>query len=257
VVNFNVAAEAYDRYMGRWSSQLAPSFIEFAGMRAGSTVLDVGCGPGALTAGLAALFGPAFVKAVDPSPQFVAAARDRHPGVEVQQAAAAALPFPDAVFDAALAQLVVHFMDDPIVGLVEMGRVTRDGGVISACVWDYAGGRGPLGPFWDVARELDAAVVDESHLPGAREGHLARLFEVAGLLDIHDTELSVTREYESFEDWWVPFTLGVGPGGAYVAGLAPDHVTGLRDGCRDRLGEGPFMLRAEAWSVRGAVRHSR
>jgi SAM-dependent methyltransferase len=255
-VNFNVAAEAYDRYMGRWSRQLSRSFIEFAGVRRGDTVLDVGCGPGALTADLAARLGPAFVKAVDPSPQFVAAARDRHPGVEVHQAVAAALPFPEAVFDAALAQLVVHFMDDPIAGLVEMARVTRHGGVIAACVWDFAGGRGPLGPFWDVARELDAAVEDESHLPGAREGHLARLFKLAGLQEIHDAELSVTLEYESFDDWWMPFTLGVGPGGAYLARLASDHATGLRDGCRDRLGEGPFTLKAEAWAARGAVRRS-
>jgi hypothetical protein len=107
-----------------------------------------------------------------------------------------------------------------------------------------------------VARELHAAVEDESHLPGEREGHLVRLFELAGLQEIRSAELSVTREYESFEDWWVPFTLGVGPGGAYLAGLASDHATCLRDGCRARLGEGPFMLNAEAWAVRGAVRHS-
>ena len=140
----------------------------------GQRVLDVGCGPGALTAELVARLGPESVAAVDPSAPFVEAARVRHPGVDVRHASAEALPFADRSFDAALAQLVVHFMADPIAGLAEMGRVTRRGGVVAACVWDHAGGLGPLGLFWDVARTLDPTVTDESQLAGARQGHLDR-----------------------------------------------------------------------------------
>ena len=178
-MTFAVAAEAYDRFMGRYSVGLAPQLAALAGVRSGQRVLDVGCGPGALTTELVRLLGPAEVAAVDPSESFVAAARERHPGVTVEQAAAEELPFADDEFDAALAQLVVHFMSDPVAGLRELARVTRGGGVVAACVWDHGGGAGPLSTFWDAARELDAEVHDESNLPGTRAGHLTELFTAA------------------------------------------------------------------------------
>ena len=143
-MSFAVAADAYDRFMGRYSVPLAPLFAEFAKVDAGQKVLDVGCGPGALTSELVRRLGPSSVVAVDPSATFVTAARERHPEIVVRQGAAERLPFDDGAFDAALAQLVVHFMTDPIVGLGEMGRVTRQGGSVAACVWDHAGGSGPL-----------------------------------------------------------------------------------------------------------------
>ena len=120
-------------------------------MAAGRRVLDVGCGPGALTAELVRRVGADSVSAVDPSEPFVAAATERHPGVDVRQGSAEQLPFPDDAFDAALGQLVVHFMADPVAGLTEMARVTRRGGVVAACVWDHAGGGGPLSRFWEAA----------------------------------------------------------------------------------------------------------
>ena len=182
-------------------------------------MLDVGCGPGALTTELVSRVGAGGVSAVDPSASFVAAARERNPGVDVHQASAERLPFPDQTFDAALAQLVVHFMADPVAGLTEMARVTRPDGVVAACVWDHAGGQGPLGIFWKAARELDPDVHDESRLAGAREGHLGELFKAAGLREIQETTVSATLEHPSFEEWWEPYTRGVGPAGAYVAGL--------------------------------------
>ena len=175
-MSFDVAAEAYDRYMGLYSTQLSAPFADVARVHPGQRVVDVGCGPGALTAELVARVGPSGVAAVDPSESFVAASRERYPGVDVRQAAAERLPFPDDAFDAALAQLVVHFMQDPVAGLAEMGRVTRPGGSVAACVWDHAGSQGPLRLFWDAARELDPDVADESDLPGTREGHLVELF---------------------------------------------------------------------------------
>src|ERR1700727_934089 len=142
------------------------------GVRRGQRVLDVGCGPGALTAELVGRAGAHAVSAVEPSASFAAAVRERLPGVDVRRSAAEALPFPDGAFDAALAQLVVHFMADPVRGLREMGRVPRPGGMVAACVWDHAGGRGPLTAFWSAVRDLDPAAADESDLAGAREGHL-------------------------------------------------------------------------------------
>lgn len=250
-VSFDVAAEAYDRFMGRYSRLLSPQLADFAGVRAGQRALDVGCGPGALTGELVRRLGPAAVAAVDPSEPFVAAARERNPGVDVQQAHAERLPFSDRMFDASLAQLVVHFISDPVAGLAEMARVTRPDGVVAACVWDYGDGQGPLGPFWQAARRLDLEVNDESQLAGAREGHLAELFEAAGLREIEGTTLSVSFEHASFNEWWEPFTRGVGPAGSYVAGLDEERQVELREISRILLPVAPFVLTARAWATRG------
>ena len=250
-MGFAVAADAYDRFMGRYSVPLASPFADFAGIRRGQRALDVGCGPGALTAELAARLGANAVSAVDPSEPFVAAAQERLPGVDVQQALAEQLPFGAQEFDAALAQLVVHFMPDPVAGLSEMARVTRAHGVVAACVWDHAGGGGPLSVFWEAAHELDPEVMDESQLPGAREGHLAQLLAEAGLHDIEDTALSVEVEHPSFEEWWEPFTLGVGPAGSYAAGLDLERQDRLREACRGLLPAAPFVLTTRAWAARG------
>ncbi|HEY7380517.1 MAG TPA: class I SAM-dependent methyltransferase, partial [Gaiella sp.] len=216
-MSFAVAADSYDRFMGRYSVLLAPQLATLAGVASGQRVIDVGCGPGALTTELAGRVGEAAVTAVDPSEPFVAAARERLPGVVVERASAEHLPFPDGSFDAAVAQLVVHFMADPVAGLREMARVTREEGVVAACVWDHAGGQGPLGVFWEAAHELDPEVEDESELAGAREGHLAELFAAAGLREIEQTSLDVHVEHPTFDDWWEPFMLGVGPAGGYAA----------------------------------------
>jgi SAM-dependent methyltransferase len=248
-VSFNVSADAYLRFMGQYSEPLAAQFADLAGVHGGQRALDVGCGPGALTAVLASRAGADAVSAVEPSASFAAAARERLPGVDVRQSAAERLPFPDDAFDAALAQLVVHFMTDPVAGLREMGRVTRPGGVVSACVWDHAGDRGPLAVFWQAVRQLDPAAHDESDLAGVREGHLATLFAQAGLNGTQVSTLTVQAGYASFGDWWEPFTLGVGPAGAYVASLAPDRRAALREQCRQLLPAGPIEISATAWAA--------
>jgi SAM-dependent methyltransferase len=247
-MGFDVGAQAYDRFMGRYSVGLSAQMTDLAGVAGGQRALDVGCGPGALTGELVARLGPEAVAAVDPSESFVAAARERNPGVDVRRAAAEELPFGDGEFDAVLAQLVVHFMADPVAGLREMARV---GGVVTACVWDHQGGQGPLGVFWEAVRTLDPDARDESDLAGAREGHLAELFAHAGLGEIERTVLAVQVEHESFEEWWEPFTLGVGPAGAHVSRLAPDARDRLRELCRERLPAAPFTVTARAWAVRG------
>jgi SAM-dependent methyltransferase len=250
-MSFAVGADAYDRFMGRYSTPLAPLFVDFSGVVAGQQVLDVGCGPGALTAELAKRLGPAAVSAVDPSEAFVSAVRERHPEVMVRRAAAEQLPLPDGAFDAALAQLVVHFMADPIAGLSEMRRVTRRGGVVAACVWDHAGGKGPLGAFWEAARQLDPDVDDEARLAGAREGDLARLCHAAGLREIEEATLSISVGHRSFDEWWEPYTLGVGPAGVYTVGLDATRQAQLRERCRSILPAAPFTLTARAWAARG------
>jgi SAM-dependent methyltransferase len=250
-VTFDVAAEAYDSFMGRYSTLLSPQLADLAGVGAGQRVLDVGCGPGALTSELVRRLGPTNVAAVDPSVSFVEAAAVRNPGVDVRQSSAEDLPFDNASFDAALAQLVVHFMTDPVAGLSEMARVTRPGGVVAATVWDHGGGQGPLGTFWNAARQLDPGVNDESNLAGVREGHLVELFREAGLSEVTSAILDANLEHQTFEEWWEPFTRGVGPAGAYVGRLDPRGQAELRERCFAMLPDPPFTITARAWASRG------
>ena len=239
--------------MGRYSAPLAPRFAEFAGVTCGQRVLDVGCGPGALTAELVRRLGPAAVCAVDPSEQFVETVRGRYAGVRAWQGAAETLPFEDRLFEVTLAQLVVHFMADPVLALREMARVTTPHGTIAACVWDHAGGEGPLSLFWDTASKLDPDVEDESARAGARRGHLASLFDQAGVREIEESTLTVEVEHQSFDEWWQPYLLGVGPAGSFVARLDPARQARLRELCRERLPPAPFVVSASAWAARGLV----
>ena len=249
LVTFEVSGEAYGRFMGRFSEPLAVPFADAAELVPGDRVLDVGCGPGALTAELSRRVGQTSVSAVDPSAPFVAALRQRLPEVDVHQATAEQLPFADDTFDAALAQLVVHFMADPVAGLRQMRRVTRQGGRLLACVWDHAGESGPLSIFIRAALDLDPAAPHELDRAGVREGHLAQLAATAGWEQVEPDRLSVTVGFPSFEEWWEPYTLGVGPLGVYVRGLLPDHRDALREHCAELLSDPPFTIQAAAWSV--------
>lgn len=252
-MTFDVAAESYGRFMGRYSEPLARDFVRVVDPRPGQRLLDVGCGPGAVSALLVEQVGAEAVCAIDPSAPFVAAARERLPGVDVRQGAAESLPWPDATFDAAVAQLVVHFMTDPVAALREMARVTRPGGLVAASVWDYAGARSPLSVFWDAVAEFDAGHPGEASLAGARPGHLAELFTSAGLGRFESGELTVRVTLSGFDEWWDPFTLGVGPAGVYLAAQDEQRQTELRERCARRLPDGPFEVSATAWLVTARV----
>jgi len=252
-MSFAVPAEAYDRFMGVHSRQLAPQLVDLVRVKPGDRVLDVGCGPGALTTELVRRFGAGSVAAVDPSESFVTAARERHPGVDVRRAAAEALPYADSEFDAALAQLVVHFMADPVAGLREMARVTRRDGIVAACVWDHTGGRSPVSTFWQAARDLGLGTQDESALAGSREGHLAELLEASGLREVERAVLMARVEYASFDDWWEPFEFGIGPAGAQFVAMSPDQRRSVRERCQALLPPPPFEMVSSAWAARGTV----
>lgn len=250
---FEVSADDYQRFMGRFSDPLARPFADLGlvGVGPGEPVLDVGCGPGVLTRELARRQGAGRVAAVDPVDTFVRATRASIPGVDARRAAAEDLPFGDDSFAATLAQLVVHFMKEPARGLAEMVRVTRPGGRVSACVWDHAGGTGPLAAFWQVARRQDPDVVDEGGLVGSTAGQLEALLVDAGLRQVEERPLTISVDIGTFADWWDPFTLGVGPAGQHVAGLDADARAQLERMLRAELGAGPFTLRATAWAATG------
>jgi SAM-dependent methyltransferase len=253
---FAHAAAAYDGHIGRYGARLAAELIEVAGVRPGQYVLDVGCGPGALTGALAERGN--HVAAVDPAPEFVAACRDRVPGANVRVGIGEQLPFPAAAFDATLAQLVVQLMSDRDAGVAEMSRVTRAGGVVAACVWD-ATSMPLLRAFWDaalaVAPERAGAIDDGRRVGYERPGELGDLWERHGLLDVTTGELWVEADYEDFDDLFAPFAAGIGHSGACYASLDRDGRQLVRDETHRRLGQprGGFKLRARAWWTRGVV----
>lgn len=248
---FEVPAPAYDRFMGRFSEPLADGFVEVLGLRAGMRALDVGAGTGALTVRLLDRLGPRAVAAIEPSPTFAAALRERLPAVDVREASADAIPFADGAFDVAAAQLVVNFFPDVRAGLQEIARVVAPGGIVAACLWDFAGGRSPLSPFWHAAKEVDPAVPDEAALPIARPGALRSAFVDVGLSGLNELDLRVAVPYDSFDDWWRPYTEGVGPAGDYLARIPAGQRDALRERCARLIGTGRGVVHAGAVAVVG------
>ena len=255
-VQFSAPAEHYDRFMGRYVPVLAVALADAAGVQAGMRVLDVGCGPGGLTHELAGRVGAENVGAIDPSPQFTAANRERHPGADVRDGAAESLPFDDDSFDAALSSLVIGFMRDADAGAREMARVTKPGGVVAECMWDIpGGGMTMLSTFWRAVRTVDPSSEGEGARVGVREGEIADVLARAGLADVRSGTLDTSAHYDDFDDFWTPFTFAIGPAGSHLATLPEEQQNAVRDECRRLLGEpdGPFDLSARAWYARGVV----
>lgn len=253
---FEIAADTYDRFVGRYAPALARKLVAYAGVQAGDTALDVGCGPGALTTELATLLGAAQVFAAEPSEPFANAARSRLPEVRIE-IAPESLPFEDASFDRVLAQLVVNFLKDAPAGLSEMRRACRPGGSISAAVWDYGGGMTMLRRFWDAVIETDPEAYGrhEGRMHYSTPEELAALWEETGLVDVRTTSVEVTASYENFDDLWAPFEKGVGPAGSYTITLDPPAREALRTRYRQILnvGSDPFTLTAKAWLTTGTL----
>jgi SAM-dependent methyltransferase len=253
---FAVAGTTYDAFMGRYSRDLAERFADAAGVTAGNTALDVGCGPGALTGVLVARLGPGAVCACDPSPSFRDECAARHPGVAVKLGRAESIPFETDAVDHAMAQLVLHFVSEPPQAAREMARVVRPGGSVSACVWDFDDGMEMLRGFWDAALSIDPDAPDEARtLRFGRPGEIAELFASAGIDDIVELSLSVTSTYGSFDELWSGFLAGVGPAGSYCVSLNEDDRDRLRTALLARFGSptGPFTLGAAARCAVGRV----
>lgn len=252
---FFKAADAYERFMGRYSRPLGPEFARAAGVAAGDRVLDVGCGTGALTGVLAELVGPGNVAAADPSEPFVEACRERVTGADARVGPAEALPFEDDAFDRALAQLVFSFVSDPAAAVAEMARVTRPGGAVAACVWDMTGGMTLLSTYWRAVNDVEPGTPGEERRFGTSEGQLATLWREAGLRDVQQGALTVSSAYESFDELWDSFLGGTGPAGAHATSLDGERRDRVRGVYQRKIGSppGPFELTARAWYAVGTV----
>jgi ubiquinone/menaquinone biosynthesis C-methylase UbiE len=254
--------EAYDRFMGRWSSLLAPRLVEFADVAGARQVLDIGSGTGSLAFAIAQHNEHCTVVGIDPSKEYVAYAKSRNrfgQRVNFEAGDAQHLRFENSSFDCCLSLLVFNFIPDREQALREAARVARPGGRIAAAVWDYGSGMRMLRVFFDAAVKVDpeAEAIDEKHMPLSRRGELAELWKKAGLAEVDEQPLEITMRFKSFADYWEPFRLGQGPSGAYVRRQPPARLDQLREELKRRLSLASenvaFELPARAWAVRGAV----
>jgi SAM-dependent methyltransferase len=239
---FRVDGDAYDDFMGRYSTRLAPLFADFAGVRSDVRALDVGAGTGALTAELVAR--GRSVSAADPSPEFVAVLRDRFPDVEVYEAPAESLPFETGAFDVALAQLVVAFVSDAPAAVAEMARVARH---VAICMWGIA----EVDMF--AAIDRTASSLDRSRAAEPRRYRTAQ--ELQDLLaphgEVESGELHVTAGYRDFDEFWRAMDRGVGPAGQWLASLDAGAREGAHEELFRQLGspDGAFELGATAFAA--------
>ena len=252
-------AEAYERFMGRWSRRLAPLLIRFAGLADGERVLDIGCGTGSLTFTLAETANLAAITGVDLTSGFLdfARARNTDPRIGFERGDARALPFADNSFDRAFAMLVLHFIPDAARAVAEMRRVVRPGGTVAAAVWDNYGGQPHIRMIWDIAAVLDPELERPLFRPMSAPGEMEEAWRALGLLEIEQTSLMICVDFASFEDFWSPFLLGEGPHGQYVAGLTEPARAVLQEHARRAYlanrPDGPRSFVSVAFACRGTV----
>lgn len=235
---------AYDKFMGRFSTRLAPVFADFAGVEPGNRVLDVGAGTGALTAEL--VRREVEVAAVDPSPEFAATLQQRFPAIDARQGAAEGLPWPDESFDAALAQLVVAFMSDAPAGVAEMRRVVRPGGVVAVCMWT----RDDMEMLAAINRTQAVVAPDRTaDVSPYRSPEAAQPLMGA---DAELERLTVTADYSGFDDFWSSLEGGVGPAGIWLLSLSDEERAAAHEELYRQVGEpaGAFALSGTAWAAR-------
>ena len=252
----------YERSMGRWSRRLANPFLDFAAIGPAARILDVGCGTGSLTFALADGAPGAAIVGIDHSQVYVDHARSRAPeekSLTFEQGDAAALPYGDGAFDAALSLLVLNFVPEAEQATAEMARVTKPEGVVAACVWDFRGGLTFLRVFADTAAALDpggdAFRARQFAAPFTGPGELAAAWAQLGLREVEQAALTIRMEFASFADYWEPWLGGQGTVGAYVTSLSEAKRRLIEHHLRLAYlaggDDGPRSFAAIAWAVRG------
>jgi SAM-dependent methyltransferase len=256
------AGDGYEAYMGRWSRKVAPLFLDWISVPSGCDWLEVGCGTGALSAAVLTEGKPRSLIAIDPSQAFIATARSRLPDrrAEFRVGHAEALPVEDGTCDVVVSALVLNFVPDRTKSLAEMRRVARSRATVAFYVWDYpSGGMEMMRAFWSTAAALDpsaAELSEDRRFPFCTADSLTHLAREADLRGIVVRAIEVSTQFQNFDDFWLPFTLGTGPAPGYCMALAPEARQRLKDTLRLRLtadAGGRICLNARAWSLKAVA----
>lgn len=255
------SGDRYERYVGRWSRQVAREFLAWLAVAEGRTWADVGCGTGALMAGILKDYAPSAVIGIDRAEGFLAEARRTiaDPRVQFKPGDALALPLADDVCDVTVSGLVLNFVSDPTAMLGEMIRVTKPGGRVAAYVWDYAGDMQMMRYFWDAAIAVSpqAAQLDQGErFPLCQPEPLSALFQSLGLSDIIVRSIDIPTIFQNFDDYWLPFLGEQGSAPTYLASLDEETRQQIRKVLQARLPfqeGGAIALTARAWAVQGIV----
>ncbi len=256
------AGATYEDFMGRWSRLLAPRFVTWLSVRPTANWLDVGCGTGALADAICVGADPASVVACDPSAPFVEYARQRQvdPRVSFVVAGIGQLPTRPGGFDSVTSLLALNFFPEPEAAIEEMRRLTARHGLVSACVWDYAGRMELLRCFWDSVAAVDASAADLDEgrrFPICRPIALESLFRDGGLADVVCESIEMPTRFSTFAELWTPFLGGTGPAPSYLATLESPQREALAarlERSLPREPDGTISLVARAWVVRGVAR---
>jgi SAM-dependent methyltransferase len=254
-------ADEYERYVGRWSRPVAIRFLEWLAVPRERHWLEVGCGTGALTQTVLDRASPLHIAAVEPSPGYLAAARERirDPRVTFQQSGGERLPVADRSADVAISGLVMNFVPEPMLALAEQVRAVRPGGLVAAYVWDYAGRMELMRRFWDAAVALDSAAAPKDEgvrFPLASSDALSALWRDVGLRRVEVVNIDVPTVFANFDDYWRPFLGGQAPAPGYCMSLDDTRRTALRERLRATLptqADGSIHLIARALTVKGRV----
>lgn len=255
--------DAYERYLGRWSTRIAEHFVGWLDAPSVAAWLDVGCGSGAVARAIleSDASSDRMVTGVDPSSGLVETCERLipDPRARFQVASAEDLPFDGTEFELVVSGLVLNFLANPVAALREMSRVCRVGGTVAAYVWDYTGEMWLLRHLWEAVFALvpDARDLDEvRRFAACRPGPLRELFAAAGLVGVEVKALDDTARFSDFDDYWGPFLAGQGGAPSFVVSLPGPTRTGLGDALRQRLpvaADGTITLGLRAWAIKGRL----
>lgn len=254
-----LSGDSYERYVGRWSRQLAKEFIRWLEVPEKSQWLDVGSGTGALSQTILNLANPEKVQGIDRSDGFVNTARSQviHSRVDFQTGDATSLPVESDSYDAAVSGLVLNFVLQPAQMVAEMARAVRKDGIVALYVWDYASKMQYMRHFWNAAAFLDPAAYDLDEgrrFPFCNPESLADLFENARLSGIETRAIDISTDFKDFDDYWTPFLGGQGSAPGYAMSLSEEMREKLRDRIYNSLPfavDGSIPLVARAWAIKG------
>jgi SAM-dependent methyltransferase len=198
-------AATYETGVGRVTRRVIDRLLDAADVGPGSRVLDVATGPGEIAA--RAVARGAEVIGSDVAEAMLELARERHPEIDFQQAAAEDLPFPDGRFDAAVAGFLFLHLGRPERVASQLARVLTSGGRAATTVWDSPEHNRYLGVLFDAIGEAGATPPPDLP-PGppifrlADESLFAGLLQDAGFADVTVETIRFTERFSGADDLW-------------------------------------------------------